>query len=208
MRRDARCCIGAPVACAYVLAPRAWRKAMLSSNRWQDRPGDRKYPPDQKHSAVMAALTIAQDEHGHLNPQLMDFVAEYLEMPPIAVYEVASFYEMYDLEPAGKLQAVHLHQPALCAVRRHRGGRAPQAQARRGLERDHRRRPLHAQGRRVLRRLRRRAGHAGEQQDHADRHDAEEARQVDRGAATSDAFLDRRRSRRTCSGPTRSSSRA
>ena len=58
-----------------------------------------KYPPEQKRSAVMAALTIAQDEHGHLNPQLMDFVARYLEMPPIAVYEVASFYEMYDLEP-------------------------------------------------------------------------------------------------------------
>jgi NADH-quinone oxidoreductase subunit E len=61
-----------------------------------------KYPPDQKRSAVMAALAIAQDEHGHLNPELMDFVASYLEMPPIAVYEVASFYEMYDLEPVGK----------------------------------------------------------------------------------------------------------
>jgi NADH-quinone oxidoreductase subunit E len=60
-----------------------------------------KYPPEHKRSAVMAALTIAQDEHGHLNPQLLDFVAEYLEMPPIAVYEVASFYEMYDLEPPG-----------------------------------------------------------------------------------------------------------
>jgi NADH-quinone oxidoreductase subunit E len=61
-----------------------------------------KYPPEQKRSAVMAALTIAQDEHGHLNPQLMDFVAKYLEMAPIAVYEVASFYEMYDLELAGR----------------------------------------------------------------------------------------------------------
>jgi NADH-quinone oxidoreductase subunit E len=61
-----------------------------------------KYPPDQKRSAVMAALTVAQDEHGHLTPQVMDFVAEYLEMPPIAVFEVASFYEMYDLEPAGR----------------------------------------------------------------------------------------------------------
>ena len=61
-----------------------------------------KYPPDQKRSAVMAALAIAQDEHGYLSPELMDFVAAYLEMPSIAVYEVASFYEMYDLEPAGK----------------------------------------------------------------------------------------------------------
>jgi NADH-quinone oxidoreductase subunit E len=61
-----------------------------------------KYPPDQKKSAVMAALTIAQDEKGHLSPQVMDFVAQYLGMPPIAVYEVASFYTMYDLRPAGK----------------------------------------------------------------------------------------------------------
>ena len=61
-----------------------------------------KYPPEHKRSAVMAALTIAQDEHGRLNPELMDFVAQYLEMPPIAVYEVATFYEMFDLEPAGR----------------------------------------------------------------------------------------------------------
>lgn len=61
-----------------------------------------KYPPDQKHSAVMAALTVAQDEKGHLSTELMNFVAGYLGMPPIAVYEVASFYAMYDLEPVGK----------------------------------------------------------------------------------------------------------
>jgi NADH-quinone oxidoreductase subunit E len=61
-----------------------------------------KYPPDQKRSAVMAALTIAQDEKGHLSAQVMDFVAQYLGMPPIAVYEVASFYTMYDLRPPGK----------------------------------------------------------------------------------------------------------
>jgi NADH-quinone oxidoreductase subunit E len=50
----------------------------------------------------MAALTIAQDEKGHLATETMDFVAEYLGMPPIAVYEVATFYEMYDLQPTGK----------------------------------------------------------------------------------------------------------
>jgi NADH-quinone oxidoreductase subunit E len=61
-----------------------------------------KYPPGQKQSAVMAALTIAQDEHGFLSSETMDFVAEYLGMPPVAVYEVASFYAMYDLEPVGK----------------------------------------------------------------------------------------------------------
>ena len=61
-----------------------------------------KYPPDQRQSAVMAALTIAQDERGHLSDETMEFVAGYLGMPPVAVYEVATFYEMYDLEPLGK----------------------------------------------------------------------------------------------------------
>jgi len=61
-----------------------------------------KYPLEQKQSAVMAALTVAQDEKGHLSPQVMDFVAGHLGMPPIAVYEVASFYAMYDLKPVGR----------------------------------------------------------------------------------------------------------
>jgi len=61
-----------------------------------------KYPADQKQSAVMAALTVAQDEKGHLSTEVMNFVAAYLGMPPIAVYEVASFYTMYDLKPVGK----------------------------------------------------------------------------------------------------------
>jgi NADH-quinone oxidoreductase subunit E len=61
-----------------------------------------KYPPDQKQSAVMAALTIAQDEKGWLSVETMDFVAQYIDMPPIAVYEVASFYTMYDLKPIGR----------------------------------------------------------------------------------------------------------
>jgi len=61
-----------------------------------------KYPAERKQSAVMTALTIAQDEHGFLSSETMDFVAEYLGMAPVAVYEVASFYAMYDLEPVGK----------------------------------------------------------------------------------------------------------
>jgi NADH-quinone oxidoreductase subunit E len=61
-----------------------------------------KYPPDQKQSAVMSALAIAQDEKGWLAPETMDFVAKYLGMPPVAVYEVASFYEMYNREPTGR----------------------------------------------------------------------------------------------------------
>lgn len=61
-----------------------------------------KYPPDQKQSAVMSALAIAQDEHPQLTTAVLDAVAAYLGMPPIAVYEVATFYSMYDLEPVGK----------------------------------------------------------------------------------------------------------
>ena len=60
-----------------------------------------KYPPEQKRSAVMAALTIAQDEKGYLSTELMDLVAGRLGMAPVAVYEVATFYTMYDLKPTG-----------------------------------------------------------------------------------------------------------
>ena len=61
-----------------------------------------KYPADQKQSAVMSALIIAQDEKGWLSNDTMDAVAKYLEMPPVAVYEVATFYSMYNLQPTGK----------------------------------------------------------------------------------------------------------
>jgi NADH-quinone oxidoreductase subunit E len=61
-----------------------------------------KYPAGQKQSAVMAALTIAQDEKGWLATETMDFVAAYLGMQPIAVYEIATFYEMYNTAPTGR----------------------------------------------------------------------------------------------------------
>jgi NADH-quinone oxidoreductase subunit E len=62
-----------------------------------------KYPADQKQSAVMAALRIVQDANGGwLTTELMDAVAVYLDMPPIAVYEVASFYSMYEHKPVGR----------------------------------------------------------------------------------------------------------
>ena len=61
-----------------------------------------KYPANQKQSAVMGALIIAQDEKGWLSSEVMDFVARYLEMPPVAVYEVATFYSMFNLKPVGK----------------------------------------------------------------------------------------------------------
>ena len=62
-----------------------------------------KYPPEWKQSAVMAALRILQDANGGwLSNELMDDVAAYLDMPPIAVYEVATFYSMYELKPVGR----------------------------------------------------------------------------------------------------------
>ena len=67
-----------------------------------------KYPPGQRQSAVMAALTVAQGEKGWLSTEMMDFVAQYLGMPPIAVYEAASFYGMYNLQPVGR------HKITLC----------------------------------------------------------------------------------------------
>ena len=60
-----------------------------------------KYPAEQKQSAVMAALIVAQDEKGWLATETMDFVAQYLGMAPVAVYEVASFYNLYNLKPTG-----------------------------------------------------------------------------------------------------------
>jgi NADH-quinone oxidoreductase subunit E len=61
-----------------------------------------KYPPEQRQSAVMSALAIAQDEHGWLSNEVMEAVARVLGMPPVAVYEVATFYAMYNLKPTGR----------------------------------------------------------------------------------------------------------
>lgn len=62
-----------------------------------------KYPADRKEAAVMSALRIVQEQNGGwLTTDLMDAVAEYLEMQPIEVYEVATFYSMYELEPVGR----------------------------------------------------------------------------------------------------------
>lgn len=62
-----------------------------------------KYPAEQKQSAVMAALRIAQEQNGGwLSNELIEAVADYLQMEPIAVYEVATFYSMYELSPVGR----------------------------------------------------------------------------------------------------------
>lgn len=62
-----------------------------------------KYPPEQKQSAVMGALRVAQEQNGGwLSEALIEEVAAYLDMATIAVYEVATFYSMYELKPVGK----------------------------------------------------------------------------------------------------------
>ena len=68
----------------------------------------RKYPAEHRQSAVMIALIIAQDEKGWLSTETMDEVAGCLGMAPVAVYEVATFYGMYNLQPAGK------HKVTIC----------------------------------------------------------------------------------------------
>ena len=62
-----------------------------------------KYPPERRRSAVLAALREAQHQNqGYLTPDLMNAVAVYLDLPPIYVYEAASFYSMYETKPVGR----------------------------------------------------------------------------------------------------------
>jgi len=73
-------------------------------NEWISR-----YPVEQKQSAVLAALRVAQHQNeGFLTTELMDACADVLDMPKIAVYEVASFYSMYETKPCGR------HNIAIC----------------------------------------------------------------------------------------------
>ena len=67
-----------------------------------------RYPADQKQSAVLGALRALQHEEGYLPVDKMDAIAKYLDMPAIAVYEVASFYSMFETKPVGK------HTIAVC----------------------------------------------------------------------------------------------
>ena len=63
-----------------------------------------KYPADQKQSAVMACLAIVQQEQGYVNLESEKQVAEFLGMPPIAVHEVTTFYNMYNQQPVGRFK--------------------------------------------------------------------------------------------------------
>jgi len=68
-----------------------------------------KFPPGRQRSATIAALRAAQEQnHGYLSAELMNAVAEYLHLPPIQVYEVASFYSMFELHPCGR------HHVSIC----------------------------------------------------------------------------------------------
>ena len=61
-----------------------------------------KFPPEQKRSAIMASLTIAQEEKGWLSIETLEDIANYLDLPPVMIQEVATFYDMYHLQPVGK----------------------------------------------------------------------------------------------------------
>ena len=63
-----------------------------------------KYPVNRKSSAVMAALAIAQNELGWVSEPVVEDIAEYLEMRAIAVWEVATFYGMYNLNKPGRFK--------------------------------------------------------------------------------------------------------
>jgi NADH-quinone oxidoreductase subunit E len=76
----------------------------------------KKYPSDAKQSAVMRALMVVQEEKGYLTPELMDAVAKYLDMPSIAVYEVATFYSMYEHKPVGE-NIIHVCRSISCHLR-------------------------------------------------------------------------------------------
>ncbi|HZO24020.1 MAG TPA: NAD(P)H-dependent oxidoreductase subunit E [Steroidobacteraceae bacterium] len=69
----------------------------------------RKFPPGRQRSACLSALRAAQEQNkGYLTTDLMDAVAEYLGLPPIQVYEVATFYSMFELHPCGR------HHVSIC----------------------------------------------------------------------------------------------
>ena len=143
-----------------------------------------KYPPEQRQSAVMTALAIAQDQHGVALERGDGGGRDGAAHAAGVGLRGRDLLQHVQPEAARQVQGHDLHQPAVRALRRRRSGRAPEAQVRRaGVQRDLGRRPLHGEGRRVHRRLRRRAGAAREQQAHVRLHDERQDRQAGRGAA-------------------------
>jgi NADH-quinone oxidoreductase subunit E len=80
-----------------------------------------KYPVEQKQSAVMACLALAQREHGWLSPELIQLIANYLSMPAIAVQEVSTFYNMYNNAPVGQFK-LNICTNLPCQLGPHAGG--------------------------------------------------------------------------------------
>jgi NADH-quinone oxidoreductase subunit E len=79
-----------------------WAPSTQTLARWAREVA--KYPPDGKQSAVMACLAVVQQELGYVSAQSEKIVAEYLGMPPIAVHEVTTFYNMYNQQPLGRFK--------------------------------------------------------------------------------------------------------
>jgi NADH-quinone oxidoreductase subunit E len=79
-----------------------------------------KYPADQKQSAVMACLAIAQHEQGYVSQEAENQIAAHLGMPPIAVHEVTTFYNMYNQEPVGQFK-LNVCTNLPCALRNGEG---------------------------------------------------------------------------------------
>ena len=80
-----------------------------------------KYPAEQKQSAVMACLAIAQQELGHVSPESEAAIGSYLGMPTIAVHEVTTFYNMYNQAPVGKFK-LNVCTNLPCQLGAHGGG--------------------------------------------------------------------------------------
>ena len=100
-----------------------------------------KFPADQKQSAVMACLTIVQQERGYVSRASEDEVAAYLGMAPIAVYEVTTFYNMYNQQPVGKFK-INVCTNLPCQLRDGQAGAGAHLQeAGRRRRRHHGRRP-------------------------------------------------------------------
>ena len=76
----------------------------------------KKFPKDQRQSAIIAALRIIQNEKGFLTDELIGLAADYLDMPKIAAMEVATFYNMFELKPAGKYK-ISICTNISCALR-------------------------------------------------------------------------------------------
>ena len=76
---------------------------MVLINNWI-----KKYPPQRKRAAIIPVLSVVQDELGYLSTEALDGVAEYLEIPHIAAYEVATFYSMFQMQKTGR------HVVSLC----------------------------------------------------------------------------------------------